>query len=80
MAKKLYTLDYGDGDYPQIVEFVPDPNWVVPQRGVSFGEAKAQLRRWAQYQVDHFRMVVRAANLARKEDVEGGSIYTDRVG
>lgn len=80
MAKKLYTLDYADGEYPQIVPFVPDPNWVVPQRGVTLAEAKAQLRRWAQYQVDHYRMVVRAANLARKEDVEGGSIYTDRVG
>ena len=79
MAKKLYTLDFEDGSYPQIIPFVPDPYLVVPQHGVTLREAREELRQWAVRQVEHYRMIARAAGLARKEDIEAGSIYTDRV-
>jgi hypothetical protein len=79
MAKKLYTIDYNDESFPQIVEFVQDPSWVVPGTGMTLLEAKDELYRWAANQAEHYRMIARAALAARKEDVEAGSIYTDRA-
>ncbi len=79
MAKKLYTIDYNDESFPQIVEFVQDPNWVVPGTGMTLLEAKDELYRWAAHQAEHYRMIARAALAARKEDVEAGSIYTTRA-
>ena len=79
MAKKLYTIDYNDESFPQIVEFVQDPSWVVPGTGMTLLEAKDELYRWAANQAEHYRMIARAALAARKEDVEAGSIYTTRA-
>jgi hypothetical protein len=73
MAKKLYTVDYTDESYPQVVEATE------VERGVTLLEAKDELYRWAAGQAEHFRMVARAAIAARKEDVDAGSIYTERA-
>ena len=73
MAKKLYTVDYTDESYPQVVEATE------VERGVTLLEAKDELYRWAAGQAEHYRMIARAALAARKEDVEAGSIYTTRA-
>lgn len=79
MAKKLYTVDFNDESFPQIVEFVHDPSWVVPGSGMTLLEAKDELYRYAARMAEHYRMIARAALAARKEDVEAGSIYTERA-
>ena len=73
MAKKLYTVDFNDESFPQIIEATEF------ETGMTLLEAKDELYRWAAGQAEHFRMVARAAIAARKEDVEAGSIYTERA-
>ena len=73
MAKKLYTVDFNDESFPQIVEATSG------ETGVTLLEAKDELYRYAARQAEHYRMVARAALAARKEDVEAGSIYTIRA-
>jgi len=79
MATKRYTVEWNDESWPQIVEWEHNPALVVEDGGMTLLEAKDQLYRWAADQAEHFRMVARAALAARKEDVEAGSIYTDRA-
>ena len=73
MAKKLYTVDFNDESFPQIIEATEF------ETGMTLLEAKDELYRWAAGQAEHYRMIARAALAARKEDVEAGSIYTTRA-
>ena len=73
MAKKLYTVDFNDESFPQIIEATEF------ETGMTLLEAKDELYRWAARQAEHYRMIARAALAARKEDVEAGSIYTTRA-
>jgi hypothetical protein len=79
MATKRYTVEWNDESWPQIVEYEHDQYLAVDDGGLTLREAKDELYRWAAAQAEHFRMVARAALAARKEDVEAGSIYTDRA-
>jgi len=72
MSKKLYTVDYTSESYPQIVCVSQAP-------GVTLLEAKDELYRYAASMAEHYRMIARAALAARKEDVDAGSIYTERA-
>ena len=73
MAKKLYTVDFNDEGFPQIIEATEF------ETGMTLLEAKDELYRYAARQAEHYRMIARAALAARKEDVEAGSIYTTRA-
>jgi hypothetical protein len=73
MAKKLYTVDFNDESFPQIIEATEF------ETGMTLLEAKDELYRWAARQAEHYRMIARAALAARKEDIEAGSIYTTRA-
>ena len=73
MAKKLYTVDFNDESFPQIVEATSG------ETGVTLLEAKDELYRYAARMAEHYRMIARAALAARKEDVDAGSIYTERA-
>jgi len=62
-----YYVDWSDESYPQVRKWT-DSDWPAPEKGVTLGEAREEIRIRAQDEISHWRAVLR---LVRQLHVSG---------